>query len=132
MTRLKASRLLFSTFSLGVASPAEPKGLPIVGNLFNRPLYYAWLTYTRWGSVHGEIVSYTVFGHPVVVVNSARVANELFEKRSNIYSDRPCESTSFVCGHIPDVPIALAFNMAAGLMKWAWNLALMPYSDKWR
>ncbi|KAF8921828.1 cytochrome P450 [Mucidula mucida] len=109
------SVVLYSRRSrLALPLPPGPKGLPIVGNLFNRPLYYAWLTYTRWGSVHGEIVSYTVLGHPVVVVNSARVANELFEKRSNIYSDRP------------------SFNMAAGLMKWAWNLALMPYSDKWR
>ncbi|KAF9055433.1 cytochrome P450 [Hymenopellis radicata] len=94
--------------------PPGPKGLPLIGNLFNRPLHHASLTYSHWGSVYGEIISYKVLGHPVVVVNSARVANELFEKRSNIYSDRP------------------SFHMVSDLMKWSWNLAFMRYSDKWR
>ncbi|KAF9029998.1 cytochrome P450 [Hymenopellis radicata] len=94
--------------------PPGPKGLPLIGNLFSRPVDHAWLTYTQWASVYGEIVSFKVLGQPVVIVNSARVANELFEKRSHIYSDRP------------------PFHMAADLMKWSWNFVLMRYSDKWR
>ncbi|KAF8921827.1 cytochrome P450 [Mucidula mucida] len=99
---------------LALPLPPGPKGLPIIGNLFDRPLHHAWSTYTHWSSVYGEIVSYKVLGHPVVVVNSGRVANELFEKRSNIYSDRP------------------SFHMAIGLMQWAWAFVFMRYSDKWR
>lgn len=115
---------------LALPLPPGPKGLPIIGNLFDRPLHHAWSTYTHWSSVYGEIVSYKVLGHPVVVVNSGRVANELFEKRSNIYSDRPCQSSSssIIC----NVLTASAFHMAIGLMKWAWAFVFMRYSDKWR
>ncbi|KAF9029997.1 cytochrome P450 [Hymenopellis radicata] len=111
ITAVLYSRRSRSVFPL----PPGPKGLPLIGNLFDRPLHHAWLTYTHWGSVYGEIVSYKVLGHPVVVVNSARVANELFEKRSNIYSDRPC---NFPHGCRPH--------------EMGWNLVFMRYSDRWR
>ncbi len=79
--------------------PPGPKGLPLVGNLFDRPLDHPWLTYTQWASVYGEIASFKVLGQPVVIVNSGRVANELFEKRSNIYSDRPRKPSVFLREH---------------------------------
>ncbi|QRV95792.1 cytochrome P450 family protein [Ceratobasidium sp. AG-Ba] len=36
-----------------------------------------------------DIFSFTVFGQTMVVLNSAAAANDLLEKRSSIYSDRP-------------------------------------------
>jgi hypothetical protein len=36
----------------------------------------------------GDIFYLKVFGQSIVVINSADVAHELFEKRSSIYSDR--------------------------------------------
>lgn len=36
----------------------------------------------------GDVFSLQVLGNNVVVVNSEKAANELFEKRSAIYSDR--------------------------------------------
>ena len=36
----------------------------------------------------GDLVYLKVFGQSIVVINSPVVANELFEKRSSIYSDR--------------------------------------------
>jgi hypothetical protein len=35
----------------------------------------------------GELVYIMVFRQPIVIVNSVAVAQELFEKRSSIYSD---------------------------------------------
>ena len=40
---------------------------------------------TRWT---GDIISFRIFGQVVVVLNSAKVAKDLFDKRAAIYSDR--------------------------------------------
>lgn len=40
------------------------------------------------GAHAGEIMSVSVLGRPMVFVNSAKVAADLFEKRSSNYSDR--------------------------------------------
>jgi len=37
----------------------------------------------------GDILSFHVFGQVIVVLNTAKVAKELLEKRGDIYSDRP-------------------------------------------
>ena len=36
----------------------------------------------------GDIISFRIFGQVVVVLNSAKIAKDLFEKRAAIYSDR--------------------------------------------
>lgn len=40
--------------------------------------------------VQGDVFSLSVFGTTIVVLNSAKAATELFDKRSTIYSDRVC------------------------------------------
>lgn len=37
----------------------------------------------------GDIISFTVFGQVIVVLNSAEAATDLLVKKSSIYSDRP-------------------------------------------
>ena len=37
----------------------------------------------------GGYIFLKIFGNPYLVVNSPKAAMDLFEKRSNIYSDRP-------------------------------------------
>ena len=39
-----------------------------------------------------EVVHFEAFGAHTIIVNTARAANELFEKRSALYSDRPVRS----------------------------------------
>ncbi|KAF9029596.1 hypothetical protein BDZ89DRAFT_890777, partial [Hymenopellis radicata] len=73
-----------------------------------------WLKYTEWMAQYGDVLSMEILGQPVIVVNSAKAANELFEKRSSIYADRP------------------AFHMANDLRQWWWDFAHMRYSDQWR
>ncbi|KAJ6555570.1 cytochrome P450 [Mycena vulgaris] len=69
--------------------PPGPKGLPIVGNLFDMPSGKRWEVFARWGEIWGNIVSVSVLGETFVMVNSFEVATELLDKRSRIYADRP-------------------------------------------
>ena len=85
--------------------PPGPSGLPILGNVLNRPQSHEWLTYQEWSrkysmyrltlscfisDVHrdSDVVHFKLFRTHVIVINSAIAATELFEKRSTMYSDR--------------------------------------------
>ncbi|TFK53785.1 cytochrome P450 [Heliocybe sulcata] len=93
--------------------PPGPKPLPIVGNAFQLPQKMPWKTYAQWGKEYGDLIHFTAFGQHIIVINSAKVANDLFERRSNIYSDKP---------HVPMV----------NLTGWDYVIGFMPYSDRWR
>jgi len=51
-----------------------------MGNLYERT--YLPIMFT------GDLIYVYVLGNPIIVVNSAQVAEELFEKRSKNYSSR--------------------------------------------
>ncbi|GJE96464.1 cytochrome P450 [Phanerochaete sordida] len=95
--------------------PPGPPGLPILGNLLDAPKEYSWFTFARWGrEYNSNIVSFTVLGRRLVVLNKYKDAKEIFEERSRIYSDR----TSAV--------------MATELVGWHRNFGLTPYGELWR
>ncbi|KAK0480064.1 cytochrome P450 [Armillaria novae-zelandiae] len=93
--------------------PPGPKGLPLLGNLWDVPAEYPWLTYAQWAATYGDILYLDTPGNPTVVLNSTQAAADLFEKRSRNYSDRP----DFV------------MTKLAG---WGFNLGFMRYSEDWR
>ncbi|PBK75825.1 cytochrome P450 [Armillaria solidipes] len=93
--------------------PPGPKGLPLIGNLWDVPAEYPWLTYARWADTYGDILYLDTPGNPTVVLNSTQAAADLFEKRSRNYSDRP----DFI------------MTKLAG---WGFNLGFMRYSEDWR
>ncbi|KAJ3768588.1 cytochrome P450 [Lentinula raphanica] len=70
--------------------PPGPKKLPIVGNLFNMPRSgVAWLEYTALSRQYkSDIIHLSVLDNSIVVVNSAKIASDLLDKRSLIYSSR--------------------------------------------
>ncbi|KZT18583.1 cytochrome P450 [Neolentinus lepideus HHB14362 ss-1] len=80
-------RTIFSERRLPL--PPGPAQWPVVGNLFDIPKVRPWLTYHQWAKTYGEILSLNAMGKTVVVLNSARVARDLFEKDALKYSDRP-------------------------------------------
>ena len=94
-----AAAFIFGRRRSRLPLPPGPKRLPWVGNLFNRPTVRTWLAFTDMKAQYGDIMSLEVFGQPFIVVNSAKVANELFEKRSSNYADRP--GASCHCTTIP-------------------------------
>ncbi|KAI9438803.1 cytochrome P450 [Lactarius indigo] len=68
--------------------PPGPKGLPFIGDV-QHASDHGWLASPQRRDDYGELMYLSVFGQGILVLNSQRVAVDLLEKRSNIYSDRP-------------------------------------------
>ncbi|KAA1466861.1 CyP450 monooxygenase [Dentipellis sp. KUC8613] len=95
--------------------PPGPKRKPVIGNLLDMPKDHEWLVYEKWGKEYNsDILHVDVFGTHIVIVNSAKIANELFEKRSSLYSDRPI------------------LRALTSILKLEWVLGFVPYGQKWR
>ncbi|KAJ3757782.1 cytochrome P450 [Lentinula raphanica] len=71
--------------------PPGPKKLPIVDNLFNMPRRgVLWLEYAALcRRYESDIIHLSALGNSLVIINSAKIANDLLDKRSSIYSSRP-------------------------------------------
>ncbi|PBK94452.1 cytochrome P450 [Armillaria gallica] len=91
--------------------PPGPKGLPVIGNLFDMPTEREWLTFAKWGEKYASI---TILGRRMVVLNSAQMAISILDKKSSIYSDRP------------------VVGMGGELVGWKNLLPLMPYGARFR
>ncbi|KAF5309878.1 hypothetical protein D9619_010562 [Psilocybe cf. subviscida] len=103
----------FQSRKIGIPGPT---GLPIIGNAHQMPSYRPWLVFSAWKRLYGyqgNIIYLDVLGKPIIVVNSAKIAQDLMDKRSSIYSDRPISVMAELCGYYN------TFGMA-------------PYGDEWR
>ncbi|KAF4584991.1 hypothetical protein EYR40_001817 [Pleurotus pulmonarius] len=89
--------------------PPGPPTLPFIGNLKDLPRKNEVAVYAQWAKQYGDLVHIEVLGRHIVFVNSIRVANDLFEKRSANYSDRN------------------SLPMINDLMGWDWSFGHMPY-----
>ncbi|KAI0288410.1 hypothetical protein BC826DRAFT_691226 [Russula brevipes] len=73
----------------GLPYPPGPRPLPIIGNLLDIPKEFSWLAYTEFSKKHGDILSFHVLGQVIIVLNTAKAAKDLLERRGDIYADRP-------------------------------------------
>ncbi|PSS35616.1 hypothetical protein PHLCEN_2v1439 [Hermanssonia centrifuga] len=94
--------------------PPGPKGLPLIGNVLDMPPSHEWLTFAKWGERFGDIVSVTLFGQPMIILNSAQHAIDTLDKKSSIYSDRPM------------------IMMGGEIIGWKYTLILTPYGERFR
>ncbi|TFY62291.1 hypothetical protein EVJ58_g3958 [Rhodofomes roseus] len=86
--------------------PPGPRRLPIIGNALQIPSKSSWVTFAKWGEIYGGIVYLSVPGETMILLNSPEIVNELLEKRSAIYSDRPVQiTTSELMGFGPFLPV---------------------------
>ncbi|KAJ4467284.1 cytochrome P450 [Lentinula lateritia] len=67
--------------------PSGPRGLPILGNIFQLGTGSVWLVFDELKS--RPIVYLNMVGQNTIVLNTKAAAIELLERRSTIYSDRP-------------------------------------------
>jgi cytochrome P450 len=83
------------------------------------------------GLFSGDVLSFHVFGQVIVVLNSVQAAKDLFEKRSQIYSDRPVipfyEMYVFI---FQDRIPASHFRLIR--MRWDWFIVTARYDEYWR
>ncbi|KAF8263059.1 cytochrome P450 [Lactarius quietus] len=97
--------------------PPGPKGLPVVGNLFGMPPKGSqeWITYRKWSEELGsDILHINQLGSHLIILNSAKAANDLLDKHSSVYSDRP--------------PLVVMQD----LFKLDFNFGAAPYGPVWR
>ncbi|KAF9449666.1 cytochrome P450 [Macrolepiota fuliginosa MF-IS2] len=95
-----------------------PPGLPrwpIVGNAFSVPLTYMHIFYKNLGNQLGTKIIYVeLLGRPLIVLNDIRMAKDLLERRSGLYSSRP---------------VLPMLTEVAGI---DYMFGSMIYGDKWR
>ncbi|KAF9225697.1 cytochrome P450 [Gyrodon lividus] len=93
--------------------PPGPRPLPVLGNVLSINTAEPWKTYATWSADYGDIIYSQLLDQETIILNSQSDVIELFEKRSQIYSDRPFIATLEPFG-------------------WGRNLAFVPYGDHWR
>ncbi|KAF7371341.1 Cytochrome P450 [Mycena sanguinolenta] len=60
-----------------------------MGNILDLPATNNWLHFAKLGEVWGEILSLTVLGQTMIIVNSLGIAEDLLETHGANFSDRP-------------------------------------------
>ncbi|KAJ7251135.1 cytochrome P450 [Mycena haematopus] len=71
--------------------PPGPKGLPILGNALEMPTSHPWITFSLWGKTYGScgLVYLNAFGKSIVVINDAKYAFDILDKKSRFSGERP-------------------------------------------
>lgn len=84
-----------------------------------------WRTYGKWAETWGEITSVTVFGQPIVVLNSFKAATEMLGRKST-YSDRP---TFQMCGELVSCTVhsVATLRFTVKQVGWKRGMALLSY-----
>ncbi|XP_021759055.1 cytochrome P450 71A1-like [Chenopodium quinoa] len=91
--------------------PPGPKGLPLIGNLHQFEPLNTHVYYSKLGKTYGPIFALRLMSKPMVVIQSAKLAQEVFQTQDKNFCNRP-----FTVGRK-----RLSYD---GL-----DVALSPYSD---
>ncbi|KAJ7745595.1 cytochrome P450 [Mycena maculata] len=95
--------------------PPGPRGLPLVGNLYDIPKRQEWLSFMEMSRIYdSDIISLNLMGTTVIVLNSQAPVDALLEERSIIYSDRP------------------SFTILNKLVGFKWHFGFMSYGAEWK
>ncbi|KAF9228325.1 cytochrome P450 [Gyrodon lividus] len=108
-----SSVLLFRAWSPKTRLPPGPKGLPLLGNVSDLPTTQPWVTFAELGRKYGGIVYLNALGNSIIILNDAKYALDMLDKKGRKYSDRP------------------TLIMAGELVGWGEGPALVPFSNTW-
>ncbi|KAF8330883.1 cytochrome P450 [Cantharellus anzutake] len=104
--------------------PPGPKPKLFLGNAKDIPSSHKELKFAEWGKEYGDVVYLTAFSRPIIVLNSAKAAIDLLDKRSAIYSSRPHSHMADVMGYSSSTllaPYGDTFRRARKLLNSALN-----------
>ncbi|CAE7069787.1 unnamed protein product [Rhizoctonia solani] len=100
-----------------ILPPSPPGSYPVIGHALVLPTQDEHITYARWcKELDSDILSVTVLGQTIVILNSVNAATELLDQRSVIYSDRPY--LRVVCD--------------PRLFDWGDGIVVLPYGPRWK
>ncbi|KAF6752028.1 cytochrome P450 [Ephemerocybe angulata] len=98
----------------GYARLPGPIRLPLLGSALQMPQSHAWHTIANWRQTYGDIIQLDLLGYHIVAINSPKIARDLLDKRSSVYSDRP------------------HFAFAGDLCEFNKSITLMKYDEPWK
>jgi hypothetical protein len=78
------------------------------------PLCPCKLRHTKLPFLPGDLCSVTVLGQPIIIISNAKVAADMLDRKSSMYSDRPI------------------LQMAGDLVGWKHCVCLLPLGDRFR
>lgn len=73
-----------------------------------------------------------VLQQDIIVINSKKIAKDLLDNRSSIYSDRPYLATRDACVCYPPFSALNSLEICLVRFGWAFNFAWTSYGDEWR
>lgn len=94
--------------------PPGPRGIPVLGNLLQVPVLRPYPKFREWAKQYGSVFHLKLGPQNVIVLNTAKAANELLIERSKIYSSRPPP------------------HVAHDIMSAGQRLVFLPYDTEWK
>lgn len=148
-----AAKLAYDLLKRNVKSlsyPPGPKPKFLIGNALDFPKGDAGRVFAEWGKrynstllpsiiardspltliISGDILHAGAFGNHVVVINSFKIAEEIFERRAKLYNDRPVIPIVEVCVFL--VYYTCPYIDLIWSLGWEYNIGLLRYGDVWR
>lgn len=109
------------------AFPPGPRGLPGLGNLLDLDRQFPFRTFSAWAKAHGKdsLLGWKSAANNVVVLNSARLVHDFFDKRGAVNSDRPYMYINAEWIVRYDMKVAVFQNNDAWLNRWRKDVSLM-------
>ncbi|KIY69829.1 cytochrome P450 [Cylindrobasidium torrendii FP15055 ss-10] len=89
--------------------PPGPRGLPLVGNIFDMPKGRPWEGFAEMSKKYGPMISLTIGPTTIIVVNTFGKTKELFDKKGSVYPSRP---TMYMCGEL------MGWKKSAGMLEY--------------
>lgn len=94
--------------------PPGPRRIPILGNLLQVPVLRPYPKFREWAKEYGSVFSLKLGPQNIIVLNSAKAANDLLNTRSKIYSSRAPP------------------HVAHDIMSDGQRLVFLPYDTEWK